>query len=75
MSTKPRMSLKELNKVAAELAENAALLEPKLSAEILTERLVGEADSKFLAELGRTLLIGFFSRLIRSTRARLARRL
>ena len=69
MATRPQIGLKELEKVAAELAENAALLEPKTPAENLAIRIIEEAEPDFLAELGRMLMVGHFTRLVRAARA------
>ena len=68
----PSMSIAELTKTAEELVTNALILEPQLPPPIMAERIISMAEPVFAVELGRSLMIDYFSRLIRSERAKRA---
>jgi len=65
----PTTSVLELDRTAAELIENGIVLEPDLPAEILADKLIDEAEPAFIAELGRSLIVGQWTKKIRAARA------
>jgi hypothetical protein len=65
-----KVSVHELTRTAAELVENAVILEPRMPIDLLAARILSEADETFMTELGRFLAVPFFARLIRAERAK-----
>jgi hypothetical protein len=62
------MSTKDLDRAVVELVQNGNILESDAPAPILAEKLLHEADPVVIAELGQSLMITHFARLIRAER-------
>jgi hypothetical protein len=72
---KPLMSVGDLEKRSAEFVEELTILEPRLPAPLVAERIVSEADPEFLGELARALHLAYFTRLARIQHAKQRRAL
>lgn len=68
MANRPTISNTRLEQSAQEFCANACLLEPSAPVEALAAKTVDEADSVFIAEYGRALVIRDFIRRIRGER-------
>jgi hypothetical protein len=69
MTFVPTISALELAKTSDEIIENGVILEPELPPEILADQLIEQADPEFIAELGRSLIVGQWTKKIRAVRA------
>jgi hypothetical protein len=65
---KPTLSFTQLETTAFQLVSNALILAPDAPAETLAARIIAEADPVFAAELSNSLMVGFFTKAVRTTR-------
>jgi hypothetical protein len=68
LASAPKIGTKEIEAMAADLCANGNLLDPDLPPAVLASKILSDANSEFLEEYGRTLIIQDFSRRIRAER-------